>query len=83
MVGTDLYSVLSTGWCQRWSASFQSTAEWKAHDGIGLCSVITSVPANRSENGSPQGAFLITGGSDADIKVCPATNSNGDDGTDA
>ena len=76
MVGTDLYSVLSTGWCQRWNASFVSTAEWKAHDGIGLSSIITPVPANGPESGPSHGAFFITGGSDADINVCPLYRLN-------
>ena len=74
MIGTDLYSVLSNGWCQRWNASFEGTAEWQAHDGIGLSSIVTSAPGNGPESDSPQGAFLITGGSDANIKVCPATS---------
>ena len=82
MIGTDLYSVLSNGWCQGWNASFEGTAEWKAHDGIGLSSIVTSAPANGPESGSPQGALLITGGSDANIKVRPGTGSNGG-GTDA
>ena len=82
MIGTDLYSVLSNGWCQRWNASFDSPAEWKAHDGIGLSSCIMPAPTHGPESGSPQGAFLITGGSDADIKVRPATASNGN-GADA
>ena len=75
MIGTDLYSVLSSGWCQRWDASFEATSEWKAHDGIGLSSIAAPAPANGAEI-SPQGAFLITGGSDANIKVCPVLVQN-------
>jgi len=82
MIGTDLYSVLSNGWCQRWNASFEGTAEWKAHDGIGLSSIVTSAPAGGLESDFPQRALLITGGSDANIKVSPATSSNRR-GTDA
>jgi hypothetical protein len=75
MIGTDLYSVLSNGWCQRWNASFEGTAEWKAHDGIGLSSIVTSAPTNGPESGSQQRVLLITGGSDANIKVRSAPGS--------
>jgi hypothetical protein len=50
---------------QRWSASFDCTASWSAHnDGIVLSSIITHAKSD--------GFCLITGGNDGYIKVCEA-----------
>ncbi|KXN88158.1 putative di- and tripeptidase DUG2 [Leucoagaricus sp. SymC.cos] len=57
----DLYTFSASGCVKRWSASFDCTAFWKAHDGIVLSSVITKRPGG--------GTCLVTGGSDSNIKV--------------
>jgi di- and tripeptidase len=68
MVGGDLYACMGNGWCQRWSSSWQSTALWKAHDGINLSSVITS-PLGHEYEDNKFNALLLTGGADSEIKV--------------
>ncbi|KAF9454810.1 glutathione degradosome [Macrolepiota fuliginosa MF-IS2] len=61
----DLYTCSANGCVKRWSASFDCTASWKAHDGIALSSIITK------RNG--HGVCLVTGGSDSNIKVWEVT----------
>lgn len=68
MVGGDLYACLGNGWCQRWSSNFQSTGFWKAHDGIGLSSIL-AVPSPFENLHVSSRALLLTGGSDSEIKV--------------
>lgn len=46
---------------QRWSASFDCRASWKAHDGITLSSIITKRKGCE--------VCLVTGGNDSNIKV--------------
>jgi di- and tripeptidase len=68
MVEGDLYACMGNGWCQRWSSSLQSTALWKAHDGISLSCVITS-PLGHEHEDNKLNALLLTGGADSEIKV--------------
>ncbi|KAL1683459.1 hypothetical protein EV122DRAFT_201331 [Schizophyllum commune] len=60
MISTDLYTCSADGQVRRWSASFDCTASWHAHDGIVLSSIICA---------RNQWAQLLTGGSDHFIKV--------------
>lgn len=60
IIGTDLYTCSADGQVRRWSASFDCTAAWPAHEGIVLSSAICS---------SDRWAQLFTGGSDHFIKV--------------
>ncbi|EJC98016.1 Zn-dependent exopeptidase [Fomitiporia mediterranea MF3/22] len=62
MIDTDLYSCSANGQIQRWSASFDCTASWHAHDGILLSSVITRSVKSDSWR-------LVTGGNDNCIKL--------------
>ncbi|KAI5122438.1 hypothetical protein M0805_008751 [Coniferiporia weirii] len=62
MIDTDLYTCSANGRVQRWSASFDCTASWPAHDGIILSSVITF--CNQSDSWR-----LITGANDNCIKL--------------
>ena len=64
MIDTDLYTCSANGQVQRWSASFNCTASWHAHDGIILSSIITRSPQSGSWR-------LITGANDNCIKVTP------------
>lgn len=68
IVGGDLYACLGNGWCQRWSSNFQSTGFWKAHDGIGISSILTAYSTSEQLEDSDK-ALLVTGGSDSEIKV--------------
>ncbi|KAF9046463.1 hypothetical protein BJ165DRAFT_1345379 [Panaeolus papilionaceus] len=65
MLGTDLYTSSANGWVNRWSASFDCTASWKAHEGIALSSIV----ASRDRIGNNQGYYLLTGSNDDNIKV--------------
>ncbi|PPR07112.1 hypothetical protein CVT24_010948 [Panaeolus cyanescens] len=65
MLGTDLYTCSENGWVNRWSASFDCTASWKAHQGIALSSIVTS----RARTGNNSGYYLLTGSNDDNIKV--------------
>ena len=60
MISTDLYTCSADGQVRRWSASFDCTASWHAHDGLVLSSIICA---------RNQWAQLLTGGSDHFIKV--------------
>src|ERR1700761_8355292 len=62
MIGVDLYACSANGLVQRFSASFDCTASWQAHNGIVLSSIITY----ENQNNHP---YLITGGNDGNIKV--------------
>lgn len=82
LIDSDLYTCLSDGEVQRWSGSFACTAEWKAHGGIVLSSIIVP-PSSSTTNlretesdagegdvfGDSSGWTLITGASDNHIKV--------------
>ncbi|KAH9480318.1 putative di- and tripeptidase DUG2 [Psilocybe cubensis] len=68
MLGSDLYTCSADGWIKRWSASFDCTASWKAHDGIALSSIIS-----RRNTYESSGFYLISGGSDDHIKVWGVT----------
>ncbi|KAF8967066.1 hypothetical protein BDZ97DRAFT_1804996 [Flammula alnicola] len=64
MLKSDLYTCSADGSVKRWSASFDCTASWQAHQGIVLSSIITK------RNGSDDSGFcLISGGNDEYIKV--------------
>ncbi|CAA7261422.1 unnamed protein product [Cyclocybe aegerita] len=64
MLDSDLYTCSANGWVKRWSASFDRTASWQAHQGIALSSIIAR------RNGSNESGFcLITGGNDDHINV--------------
>jgi di- and tripeptidase len=77
MVHSDLYTCAEDGSVQRYSAAFERTASWSAHDGIVLSSVIASSVARKSEgeravdsqSGQERQFDLITGGNDEHIKV--------------
>ena len=62
MIDTDLYTCSANGQIQRWSANFDCTASWKAHDGIVLSSLITHCYKDDSWR-------LVTGANDNCIKV--------------
>ncbi|KAJ7202821.1 hypothetical protein GGX14DRAFT_523684 [Mycena pura] len=62
MIGVDLYACSANGLVQRFSASFDCTASWQAHNGIVLSSIITY----ENQNNHP---YLITGGNDGNIKI--------------
>ncbi|GLB38271.1 putative zn-dependent exopeptidase [Lyophyllum shimeji] len=64
MLDSDLYTCSADGFVKRWSASFDCTASWKAHDGIILSSVIS-----RGGLAQESGFRLITGGNDNYIKI--------------
>ncbi|KAF8073641.1 hypothetical protein FPV67DRAFT_1605948 [Lyophyllum atratum] len=64
MIDSDLYTCSADGWVKRWSASFDCTASWKAHDGIVLSSLISNY--DKTQDG---GFRLLTGGNDNFIKV--------------
>ncbi|OBZ71455.1 putative di- and tripeptidase DUG2 [Grifola frondosa] len=84
MLGSDLYVCSANGEIQRWSASFDLTASWHAHDGIVLSSIFTRLsslppPLSRSEHDTLLGSkvtsvqderfVLVTGANDDLIKV--------------
>ncbi|GAA6010624.1 hypothetical protein JCM11491_002998 [Sporobolomyces phaffii] len=59
VLGDHLYSGASNGTVQRWDRSFQLVHEWQAHDDIVLS----------SQASFTFGKHLLTGGSDASLKV--------------
>lgn len=63
MIDSDLYTCSANGQVQRWSANFDCTASWSAHNGIILSSVITRSVKSDSWR-------LVTGANDNCIKVC-------------
>ncbi|KAJ7242825.1 hypothetical protein B0H12DRAFT_839440 [Mycena haematopus] len=67
MVDSDLYACFANGLVQRFSASFDCTASWHAHDGIVLSSIIT-------HGNSKDHRYLVTGGNDDYIKVWELTS---------
>ncbi|KAF7365438.1 Beta-Ala-His dipeptidase [Mycena venus] len=76
MINSDLYTCSANGQVQRFSASFDCTASWHAHNGIVLSSIIT-------HGNSKDHPCLITGGNDDHIKVWELTSpSQGDSTTD-
>ncbi|EIN12463.1 Zn-dependent exopeptidase [Punctularia strigosozonata HHB-11173 SS5] len=66
LLHSDLYTCSANGEVQRWSASFDRTASWNAHDGIILSSVI--IQRHKSEDDG-SGYALVTGANDGYIKV--------------
>ncbi|TDL23199.1 Zn-dependent exopeptidase [Rickenella mellea] len=62
MIDKDLYSCSANGQIQRWSASFDCTASWSAHDGIVLSSIIT-------QSLDSDTWYLVTGANDNCIKL--------------
>ncbi|KAH9933265.1 Zn-dependent exopeptidase [Amylocystis lapponica] len=44
LLHSDLYTCSANGEVQRWSASFDVTASWPAHEGIVLSSIVTRLP---------------------------------------
>ncbi|KAH8114659.1 Zn-dependent exopeptidase [Phellopilus nigrolimitatus] len=62
MIDTDLYTCFANGEIRRWSASFDCTASWQAHDGIVLSSFITRCEKSGSWR-------LVTGANDNCIKL--------------
>jgi di- and tripeptidase len=60
MINSDLYACTANGLVQRFSASFDCTASWRAHDGIVLSSIIAR---------NAKDAWLLTGSNDDHIKV--------------
>ncbi|KAJ7465280.1 hypothetical protein FB451DRAFT_1263169 [Mycena latifolia] len=70
MINSDLYACSANGLVQRFSASFDCTASWHAHDGIVLSSIISYTNAKEP-------ACLITGGNDDHIKVWELTSPKG------
>ncbi|KAH7097612.1 Zn-dependent exopeptidase [Auriculariales sp. MPI-PUGE-AT-0066] len=64
MLGTDLYGCSANGMVQRWSASFDCTASWQAHDGI----ILSSIVASDKSSPNPTRHALVTGGNDNTIR---------------
>ncbi|KAJ7043858.1 hypothetical protein C8F04DRAFT_1070669 [Mycena alexandri] len=62
MSNSDLYTCAANGFVQRFSASFDCTASWQAHNGIVLSSIVT-------HGNSKDHLCLITGGNDDHINV--------------
>ncbi|KAJ7457667.1 hypothetical protein B0H11DRAFT_2063012 [Mycena galericulata] len=62
MIHSDLYTCSANGQVQRFSASFDCTASWPAHNGIVLSSIIT-------DGNTKDQHYLVTGGNDDHIKV--------------
>ncbi|THH11663.1 hypothetical protein EW145_g494 [Phellinidium pouzarii] len=62
MIDSDLYTCSANGRVQQWSASFDCTTSWHAHDGIILSSMITYCKQSDSWR-------LITGANDNCIKL--------------
>ncbi|EPQ54686.1 glutathione degradosome [Gloeophyllum trabeum ATCC 11539] len=62
MLYSDLYTCSANGQVQRWSASFDCSASWSAHDGIVLSSIMMRCA-------QPNHFRLVTGGNDDHIKV--------------
>ncbi|KAH9917958.1 Zn-dependent exopeptidase [Fomitopsis serialis] len=80
MLKSDLYVCLANGEVQRWSAQFEHTASWKAHDGIVLTSIVTRLcaPAAVDEGILVDGDApehdgikfaLVTGANDDQMKI--------------
>lgn len=69
IIGGHLYACMGNGWCQRWCASFVSTALWQAHERIGLSCVVTSPLGYEYQSQNQGKAMLLTGGADSSIKV--------------
>lgn len=69
MIDSDLYGCSANGMVQRWSSSFECTAEWHAHDGIVLSSIIACEPHDASCSDSSQRFALVTGANDSSIKL--------------
>ncbi|KII90799.1 hypothetical protein PLICRDRAFT_174166 [Plicaturopsis crispa FD-325 SS-3] len=70
MLHTDLFTCSANGQVQRWSASFDCTASWSAHDGIVLSSIISRQQSHSDSY------HLITGGNDNYIKIWDLTSSS-------
>ncbi|KZT19994.1 glutathione degradosome [Neolentinus lepideus HHB14362 ss-1] len=62
MLHSDLYTCSANGQVQRWSASFDCTASWSAHDGIVLSSIV--MRCSHSDQ-----FRLVSGGNDDHIKI--------------
>ncbi|KAJ7750951.1 hypothetical protein DFH07DRAFT_961172 [Mycena maculata] len=73
MIHSDLYTCSANGQVQRFSASFDCTASWQAHNGIVLSSIIT----HSNSKGRP---YLVTGGNDDYIKLWELTSRDEDSG---
>ncbi|PCH40332.1 glutathione degradosome [Wolfiporia cocos MD-104 SS10] len=79
MLHSDLYACSADGEVQRWSATFDLTASWKAHEGIVLSSIVTALPSlpnpdadDNTRDGHDTGEVrfaLITGANDDNIKL--------------
>ncbi|KAJ7725375.1 hypothetical protein B0H16DRAFT_1594756 [Mycena metata] len=69
MSNSDLYTCAANGFVQRFSASFDCTASWKAHNGIVLSSIVT-------HGNSKEHLYLITGGNDDHINVWELTSAS-------
>ncbi|KAI0785192.1 Zn-dependent exopeptidase [Abortiporus biennis] len=78
MLHSDLYTCSANGQIQRYSATFDLTATWKAHDGIVLSSLITRLEAHQhpllsSSHDQPENGegriVLITGANDDYINL--------------
>ncbi|KZT09086.1 Zn-dependent exopeptidase [Laetiporus sulphureus 93-53] len=80
LLHSDLYVCSANGEVQRWSSQFDCTASWKAHEGIVLSSIVTSIPSSPSADAdlresdttacsSPAVFALVTGANDDNIKI--------------
>ncbi|KAK7689745.1 hypothetical protein QCA50_006384 [Cerrena zonata] len=70
MLHSDLYTFSANGQVQRYSATFDLTASWHAHDGFILSSIVTHLkrtsPCKKEESSK---IVLVTGANDDYIKV--------------
>ncbi|KDN43426.1 Zn-dependent exopeptidase [Tilletiaria anomala UBC 951] len=74
-----MFTACADGTVKRFDARFRCTAEWKAHDGVVLCSVIAMRPVSQQASSShclATEARLLTGGSESLLKIWNISSKN-------